>query len=125
MDFEAAAIPDQYGRGSWIHFIQFLNEVMSLERVRFDGCFSNKWDEGWVTHDADWERDFGIVRVPKQYSADCLKFRIEHFITHTGPCPFTPQTAEDDEDSEDYDEHGLPWVFEEDDSWEFERRLIQ
>jgi hypothetical protein len=127
INLKVAAIPDQYGRGSWIHFIQFLNETMSLEYIRFDGCFSNLRDEGWVTRDADWERAFGIVRALPQYSDDCLKYRIERFITHAGPCPFTARTEKVDRESYNaaYDYHGLPWVFEEDNSWKFEHRLIQ
>jgi hypothetical protein len=31
INLKVAAIPDQYGRGSWIHIIQFLNEAMSME----------------------------------------------------------------------------------------------
>ncbi|KAH8595330.1 hypothetical protein B0O99DRAFT_511971 [Bisporella sp. PMI_857] len=127
INLNVAAIPDQYGRGSWIHFIQFLNETMSLEHIRFDGCFSNLWDEGWVSRDADWERAFGVVCAPAQYSKDCLKYRIERFIIHTGPCPFAARMGKVDTESYDaaYDYHGLPWVFEEDNSWRFEHRLIQ
>ena len=39
---------DQTERSSWIEFIGFLGSSMSLEYVRFQGNFSNGWDEAWV-----------------------------------------------------------------------------
>ncbi|KID81938.1 hypothetical protein MGU_10747 [Metarhizium guizhouense ARSEF 977] len=122
--FKKPAFPlDGFERGSWILFIQFLSEHMSLDDIKFDGCFSNQWNEGWVTHDADRERDFGLESVPAQYPHDCLKYRIERYITHNGSCPFIEQTGE--VNGEFYHYHNLPWVFGEDESWRFDYRLIQ
>lgn len=122
MELGDADIPGQTRRGSWIHLIHFLSEMLSLEYVRFDGCFSNSWDEGWVTRDAEEERRFGATHhIP--YADDCLKYRIESYITHGGVSPFTARIGK--KNYEDYFSHGLPWSFSEDDSWMFEHRLIQ
>lgn len=93
-----------------------------LEHIKFDSCFANYWDEGWITRDADWREQLDnpeAIIVPKQYPADCLKYRIERFITHSGPYPFTvPAGSRYDDDDED------EW-FEGDESFKSEPRLCQ
>jgi hypothetical protein len=116
-------IPDQTQRGSWIHFIHFLSKELSLKHIRFDGCFSNSWDEGWVTRDADYEMRFGATHFTP-YPDNCLKYRIESYITHGGVSPFTARMGKKT-NYEDYSSHGLPWSFDEDVSWRFEHHLVQ
>lgn len=72
INFEAVA-SGIYRHGSWIRFIHFLSETLSLEHVRFNGCFSNRQDEGWVTRDVDDEQRPGSSTVPKPYTTKCLK----------------------------------------------------
>lgn len=105
--FNPNILPDQSGPDAWVHFIQFLEQEMSLESVRFDGFFSNlRAGEGWLTHDAD------LTDPSVRYSDDCLKYQIERFITHEGPLPFG-----------DMDEpHYLGdwrWVYQDDISWQY------
>ena len=52
IDFRKAKNADEYGRGSFARFLQFLHEEMSLKQVRFDGALSNGWDGAWRTCDA-------------------------------------------------------------------------
>lgn len=117
--FEPGLLKKRTVRGSWVNFIHFLSATLTLEHVRFDGCFSNQWDEGWVSRDPEDERWPGSANPAVPYPADCLKFRIERFITHEGDSPFSPNTYTDDGWSGDYN---LPWVFAEDQSWRFEGR---
>ncbi|KAK9321775.1 hypothetical protein V1517DRAFT_159991 [Lipomyces orientalis] len=121
--FEDAAIPNQDRRGSWIQFIHFLRQTLSLEHVRFNGCFSNSWNEAWITRDADDERLFDLSGVSAPYPDDCLKYRIERFVTHGGVSPFTARTVKDYENMFPY--YNLPWTFDEDRSWSFAPPLIQ
>lgn len=123
INLEAAAAPNQDKHGSWIHIIHFLSEILSLEQVRFNGCFSNSWDEGWITRDAEKKRRFGGPPGLIPYPDDCLKYRIERFITHGGVSPFAARKGRGADRLYDY--CNLPWIFEEDDSWMFEPRLLQ
>jgi hypothetical protein len=123
INIEAAAASNKDERGSWIHFIHFLSEILSLERIRFNGCFSNLWNEGWVTRDAEEKRWLGSTQGFTPYPDDCLKYRIERFITHGGVSPFAARNGRRGDGLYDY--HNLPWIFKEDDSWMFESRLVQ
>lgn len=121
INFEVETIGGQTQHGSWIRFISFLSETLSLEHVRFDGCFSNMYDEAWVSREADeqWQPGSSIAPVP--YPADCLRFRIERFVTHDEVSPFAPKTSTD---NRGWSEYNLPWVFTQDRSWRFEGRLL-
>lgn len=37
--------------GSWIQFLQFLHEDITLQHVNFSGNLSNAWDEIWIRYD--------------------------------------------------------------------------
>jgi hypothetical protein len=116
--------PDRQ-HGSWIRFIHFLERKLSLEHSGFNGNFSNSWNEAWVTRDADDKWLPEGSKTPLSYTADCLKYRIERFVTHGGLSPFTARTILDEDDDEDSLPHDLPWNFAEDSSWKFEPRLLQ
>lgn len=119
---EAVFIAGQNRHGSWIRFIRFLSETLFLEHIRFNGFFSNMWDEAWLSRDAGYEwRELRSSKAPVPYPADCLKYSIENFVTHDGLKPFTLRTNRDDEG---LSPHNLPWVFAEDRSWKFEHHLL-
>ncbi|KAE9367260.1 hypothetical protein N431DRAFT_548813 [Stipitochalara longipes BDJ] len=106
--------PDSTKAGSWIEFFLFLNQSMRLKSVKFDGKLSNCVDESWYadSHDSvfySWPDDPDIC--------DCLKHRIERFITVDEPCPFEPLA--EDADLTPY--FNLPWMFETDFSWKFQK----
>lgn len=111
-------------QGYWVRFILFLGQDMSLTHIKFNGAFSNSWDEGWTTSDADDRRHHRQVGIPTEWPTDCLKYRIERYITKGAECPFRPRTENDSGDCWDGPSYRLPWVFQEDDSWTFEPRLI-
>lgn len=118
------ATTDKENRDYWVRFILFLGQAMSLTHVKFTGAFSNSWDEGWTTRDTDERRHHRQVGVPTEWPTDCLKYRIERYITQGAECPFRLRTENESRDC--WDEpgyNGLPWVFEEDRSWTFEPRL--
>lgn len=111
--FEKATQTGEYG--SWIQFIIFLNHVMLLEYVRFEGSFSNAWNEWWIVGDAG---SYAGEDRRLHYPDDCLKFQIERFIIHDGPCPFIPKKLATNKESDN--DHGLPWDFKPDLSWKLE-----
>jgi len=41
--------PNQNQQGSWVQIIHFLSEMLYLEHIKFDGWFTNWWDEAWST----------------------------------------------------------------------------
>ncbi len=97
--------------------VVFLSQSLSLERVRLVGYFTTDTNEAWST---------GDVFVCPPLQEGCLLRRIEYFITHGGPCPFTPKrsaTASDvDLAVSQNEEPWIPehsWTWEEDDSWRF------
>lgn len=71
---------------SFIDLFRFLRATMSLEHARFHGQFLNGWDEAWTSPEPDPEVD---------YPYDCLKYRIERFITKGEPFPFRELSDDD------------------------------
>lgn len=78
---------------SWVLFIDFLSQNLSLAYVKLDGYLSNKMNEGWET------RECNIVRPhdrpsndedlpPAPYADDCLRYCIQRFILYGGLSPF-------------------------------------
>ncbi|KID83164.1 F-box domain, Skp2-like protein [Metarhizium guizhouense ARSEF 977] len=124
MEFKKNAVKDEHGRGSWVLFIEFLNREMSVDHVKFNGTFSNSWNEGWVARSDSNRTKSAFDGSRSQYSNDCLLYRIEQFVTGGGTYanPFTTRSLEDDYDYS-YG-HNLPWKFEADESWYFEGRLL-
>ena len=120
IDFVKAATADEFGPGSWIRFIQFLHDQASLHHVRFDGQFTNGWNEAWVTYDAGCQGTVssGRDRAPRQYAQHCLRYRIERYVTARGANPFVAKNK-----TYAYAYH-LPWDIQEDASWRFEGRLL-
>lgn len=104
---------------SWIQFILFLGQSLSLEHVRFNGTFDTGGIETWVIRDYRDVRFSWNMPAPKPYPEDCLRYRIERFITSDCACPFT--ACDIDEGSVP----GLPWTWDEDRSWAWEGRLLQ
>ncbi|KID93708.1 hypothetical protein MAJ_10328, partial [Metarhizium majus ARSEF 297] len=125
MELEKNAVEDEHGRGSWVLFIGFLNREMSLDHIKFDGTFSNSWNEGWIGRSDSNSTESAFDESRSQYSDDCLLYRIERFVTGGSayPNPFTTRSLEDDNDY--FYGHNLPWKFEMDVSWYFEGRLVQ
>jgi hypothetical protein len=95
---EDSTTPADDKKGSWISIIQFLHDELSLEKVHFDGHLKagtidteSPWSEDWRTQSeaqAINEKSFPGLYPRLRYSEDCLKYRIERFITHRGPSPF-------------------------------------
>jgi hypothetical protein len=107
--------------GSWIGFFHFLNENMALREVNFRQKLSNGVDEAWYSPntDSDHHRIGCSYRwINDSNPFDCLRYRIERFITLGEPCPFEP--LPEDADLTPY--FGLPWMFTADMSWEFRAR---
>jgi hypothetical protein len=98
-------------QGSFIELFQFLREAMSLDHVRFNGNLLNSWDEAWVSPELEDE---------EEYPHDCLKYRIERFITKGEPFPFR-ELSDDDKGVGFY---GVPFAYEQDDSWQYDDRLL-
>jgi len=113
-------------QGSWINFFEFLNQSMALEHARFEGTFSNGYDEAWssFSHPDD---SLETVDLPHNYKRDpqlrhppdCLKYRIERFVTREGPFPFVRIVNFD----QDNDHVGI-WEVNSDASWAFEHTLL-
>lgn len=85
-------------QSSWISFFQFLHDELSLDRVRFDGKLMNGFDEAWCTF--DWGDDaFNEYKTGKiqPYDQNCLRYRIERYVTRAGSCPFraVPQVVQE------------------------------
>lgn len=113
-------------RALWITMIEFLSQSMSLERVKLVGYFTTDTNEAWSTFGS--EQDV-FVCPPRREG--CLLSRIEHFIVHGGPCPFTLKSSETlfDVDMDVSHDEGpwIPehsWTWEEDDTWRFTAFLI-
>ena len=62
---------------------------MSLKLVKFHGYFATDSGEAWSTFGKEEDN---FVSPPRH--DNCLIGRIEHFITHGGPCPFTPKSPD-------------------------------
>lgn len=71
---------------SWPSFFQFLHDELSLIHVRFDENFSNVYNEAWFTRNWD-EISHGEVHA-RRYKKNCLRYRIERYVTHDGAFPF-------------------------------------
>jgi hypothetical protein len=77
--------------GSWVEFLKFLNENLWLTHVKFDGILHYCDSEIWVTHDYDDSAYCSDISTPTPYPNDCLKYRIERFVTHGAEqFPFYP-----------------------------------
>jgi hypothetical protein len=98
-------------QGSFLELFQFLREAMSLDHVRFNGNLLNSWDEAWVSPELEYE---------EEYPYNCLKYRIERFITKGEPFPFR-ELSDDDKGVGFY---GVPFAYEQDDSWQYDDRLL-
>ncbi|KIM93643.1 hypothetical protein OIDMADRAFT_61288 [Oidiodendron maius Zn] len=105
----------------WISMIKFLRQSMSLEHVNLAGYFMTDTNEAWSTVGCEQS----VYVTPPRYEGYLLG-RIEHFIIHGGPYPFTPQTPDTLSDLDidgGYDsrtwipEHS--WTWKEDDTWIF------
>ena len=98
-------------RALWIMMIRFLSRSMSLEHVNLFGYFTTNTNESWSIGCG------GGATLNRRRYEGCLLDQIEHFITHGGPCPFTPKDAE----TSSYDtrswvpEHS--WIWEGDETW--------
>jgi hypothetical protein len=107
-------------RALWISMIMFLNQSMSLEHVALGGYFTTDTNEAWST--IGREKD---VRISPARHEGCLLDRIEHFIIHGGPCPFTPKPETPPALGTDISQVAEPWTakhswtWEEDDTWNF------
>jgi len=113
---------------SWVTIIQFLQENLKLDHVRFHGNFSNRQNEGWVTYDEATKHSRLLRSTPAasmvRYKQDCLRYRIEQYITRGGVSPFTARSPPGMDYPLDDEYHGLNWIYEEDESWSFEERLL-
>ncbi|KAF4626732.1 hypothetical protein G7Y89_g11425 [Cudoniella acicularis] len=116
--FESVICVDSSGQGqhlhgSFINFLTFLNQNMSLEKVSFNGRLGNEWDEIW-----DVEAPDGGINA-----GDCLKHKIELFATRRGPFPFIPISEVSGKIAATHKDGGVPpWMFPEDFSWQFSSR---
>lgn len=73
---------------SLVSFFQFLNQSLYLEEASFDGDFSN-----YRTKDGRVGLPGLIPRTESnnfqtEFPPDCLKYKIERFVTRNGPFPF-------------------------------------
>jgi hypothetical protein len=77
---------------SWVKFLKFLNENLELIHVKFDGRLSSDFSESWVTYEYNDDAGYCFGDTPRiPYPDDCLKYRIERFVTHTAEdFPFYP-----------------------------------
>jgi hypothetical protein len=101
--------------GSWISIIQLLSESLSLDEMTFHGELSNGWDEAFMVGPIDDE--YAEEPAEPYNPDDCLKVRVERYITHGEECPFVPMKTGVNDD-------GLPWTYELDGSWDFWANLI-
>lgn len=92
--------------GSFLSLIHFLRFSLKLENMKFNGTFSNHWDERWIV-------DRGNRYT---HNKSYMKYWIERYIVHGGYCPLQPPDKEDEIDG---------WQEQGDDSWRFEHNLIQ
>ncbi|KAH6670153.1 hypothetical protein B0J14DRAFT_546063 [Halenospora varia] len=113
-------------RALWIAMIQFLSQSMSLKLVKFDGYFVTDSGEAWST----FGKEKDIFVSPPRYD-NCLISRIEHFITNSGPCPFTLKSSDQQRKVDvevGHTEHSwIPenfWAWEEDNTWTFAPFLV-
>lgn len=112
---------DEGSGGSWIDFIIFVHENLRLEKVRFTGPLSNGADKSWQTWDYEMPKDISStdkvllrsIAAPDDCDENCLKYKIERFISHRGQCPFTPRRGDRDSIPESSSHrHDLPWNFD-------------
>lgn len=93
--------------GSWINFIEFLHQKMSLEHVRLNSALHTINREGWLSH----------YQPGVSYPDGCLKFNLERYITHQGAFPLTARTDDWTRKCDPY--HNLPWAYKADASWKY------
>jgi hypothetical protein len=100
-------------RALWIRMIELLSQSLSLEHVKLVGYFMADTNEAWTTF-----TDAGDAFVcPPQER--CLLSRIEHFIIHGGPCPFTLKRSVTLLDADlDVSHNKRPWIPEHSWTWE-------
>ncbi|KAH6667812.1 hypothetical protein B0J14DRAFT_172849 [Halenospora varia] len=107
-------------RALWIRIIEFLSQSLSLNRIKLVGYFMADTNEAWTTSAG---AGYAFICAPQ---GRCLLSRIEHFIIHGGPCPFTLKRSVTPFDADlDLNYNNRPWIpehswtWEEDDSWRF------
>ncbi|PMD50950.1 uncharacterized protein K444DRAFT_221897 [Hyaloscypha bicolor E] len=106
---------------SWIDFSLFLNESMDLKGVNFRQKLSNGVCRAGYCPSADSKHDYICCsnrRVNDSNPFDCLRYRIEGFLTLDEPCPLKSFY----EDADLRLCFGLPWIFTTDRPWEFRAR---
>jgi hypothetical protein len=113
---------------SWVEFLKFLNENLKLTYVKFDGRLSNDFSRTWVTYEYNDNAGYCFGDTPPiPYPDDCLKYRIERFVTHTAEdFPFYPM-PEDVEPGilpEECTEAGNGWMWKPDRSWRIAEDLL-
>jgi hypothetical protein len=114
---------------SWVNFLKFLNEKLKLTHIKFDGTLSNSLTEIWVTYDYDDDAGyhFGDTSPRTPYPPDCLKHRIERFVTGApGQFPFypMPQGVEPGIFPEECTEANNGWMWKPDRSWRIHEDLL-
>jgi hypothetical protein len=68
----------------------------------------------------DWDGEKPELDYGVQYPYDCLKHRIEKFITNDEPFPSRELTDDDD----DVGFYGVPFAYKQDLSWRFVSTLL-
>ena len=109
-------IPRQ-SQAQWIDMLFFLNQELSLQHMKFSGYVTYGTFEAWTTF-GEGSDGPGIPRWD-----GCLANRIEKFVSHEGPCPFTRRKSNGEPGL-----HFHPrefWDWEEDKSWEFDHMQLR
>jgi hypothetical protein len=109
--------PPQEEQAQWILMIEYLEENLSLESMKFEGRFVYADIEAWNTFGQGMHYQIG----PRQ--DECLVSRIERFIEHRGPCPFTLKDLPTAPST--YFHPKEIWTWEVDSSWEFDTGLLR
>jgi hypothetical protein len=112
-------IPDLPKADSFVDLFNFMRNNLSLEHVCFNGNLTDQWDQAWFSPKCDDNGD--------DFDYDCLKYRIERFITKGEQWPIQPISEEDEDEDEDgyfeeddeMDEREAnePWEYYKDESW--------
>jgi hypothetical protein len=113
---------------SWVNFLKFLNEKLKLAHVKFNGMLSNSSAEYWETYDYDDDAGYcfgDTSRTP--YQDNCLKYRIERFVTHAvEDFPFypMPEGVEPGILPEECTQANNGWMWKPDTSWRIHDVLL-
>lgn len=72
---------------SWIPNLQFLQSSLTLDHVGVEETLTNAWREESYSL-SKMKKDHGVrLKEPKPFSQNCLRHRVELYITEGGPCP--------------------------------------